>query len=280
MSGESDLRVFISVDMEGISGIVHGSQTGRDPAEYERGRALMVGDVNAAIEGVLALGGAEIVVSDAHGGMRNLRPEELHEAAVLVRGSPKPLTQMEGIGPEFDAALFIGYHSKRGTRRGILDHTISGRTIDGITINELEVGETAINAAIAGYHGVPLVFVSGDLAVTREAEALIPDIATAAVKEAVSRTAAKCLNPKKARELIKKGVTEALGKRGSIEPFTFKPPIEMRIKYVDSLMADAVEFMPFVERIDGRTVAFVFNDYLKAFRALRASIYIAGAVSR
>lgn len=280
MSGELDLKVFISVDMEGISGIVHGSQTGRDPAEYERGRGLMVGDVNAAIEGVLAAGKAVIVVSDGHGSMRNLKPEELHEAAVLVRGSPKPLTQMAGIDRGFDAALFIGYHSKKGTMRGVLDHTFSGRTIDSITINGMEIGETAINAAIAGYYGVPLVFVSGDLAVTEEANALIPGIITVAVKEAVSRTAAKCLNPKEARELIKRGVTEALRKRKSVKPFVFNPPIEMMVKYANSLMADAVEFMPSAVRIDGRTVKFVLDDYLKAFGAARASIFIAGAVSR
>jgi D-amino peptidase len=279
MSKES-LRVFISVDMEGISGIVHQSQTGRDSKEYERGRTLMVGDVNAAIEGVLDFGEAEIVVSDAHGSMRNLKPEELHEAAVLVSGSPKPLTQMAGIDREFDATLFVGYHSKKGTKRGILSHTISSGVIDSIIINGVEVGETTINAAIAGYHGVSCVFLSGDLAVTKEAEELVPGIVTVSVKEAVSRTAAKCINPKKARKLIKKGVTEALKKRDSIKTFTFKPPIEVRIKYRDSLMADAVEFIPIVERVNGRTIRFVLNDFLKAFNTVRASIYIAGAVAR
>lgn len=281
MFKESNLRIFISVDMEGISGIVDWRQAGQlDPAEYERGRALMVGDANAAIEGVLSVSEAEVVVSDGHGTMRNLKSDELHEAAVLVIGSPKPLTQMAGIGKGFDAALFVGYHSKMGTMRGMLDHTISGIVIDSVTINGLEVGETGINAAIAGYYGVPLIFVSGDLAVTKEAEALVPNIVTVAVKEAIARKAAKCLSPKKARELIKKGVAEALKKRKSIKPFTFKPPIELLIKYANSLMADAAEFMPSAERIDGRTIRFVLDDYIKAFRALRASIYIANAVAQ
>lgn len=273
------LKVFISVDMEGISGIVHQNETGADRQAYERGRTLMVGDVNAAIDGILVLGDAEIVVSDGHGSMRNLKPEELNAAADLVRGSPKPLTQMAGINHEFNAVLFIGYHSRKGTKNGILDHTISGRVIDCITINGLEVGETALNAAIAGYYSVPLVFLSGDLAVTREANALVPNITTVAVKEAVSRTAAKCLSPTKARKLIKSGVSNALKNRESIEPFVFTPPISVSIRYVTSLMADAVEFMPFIERVDGRTISFVSDDYLKAFSALRASIYIAGAVS-
>lgn len=281
MFRESNLRIFISVDMEGISGIVDWRQAGQlDPVEYERGRTLMVEDVNAAIEGVLSLGEAEIVVSDGHGNMRNLKSDQLHEAAVLVIGSPKPLTQMAGIDKEFDAALFVGYHSKMGTMRGMLDHTISSIVIDSVTINGLEVGETGINASIAGYYGVPLIFVSGDLAVTKESEALVPNIVTVAVKEAIARKAAKCLNPKKARELIKRGVAEALKKRKAIKPFTFKPPIEMVIKYANSLMADAVEFMPSAERIDGRTIRFVLDDYIKAFRALRASIYIANAVAQ
>lgn len=279
MSSESNLKVFMSVDMEGISGIVDRNQTGRDQKDYEKGRALMVGDVNAAIEGILALGKAEIVVSDAHGSKKNIQPEDLNEAAILVRGTPKPLTQMAGIGREFDAALFIGYHSKKGTKHGVLDHTISGRIIDSITINGLEVGETGINAAIAGYYDVPLVFVSGDLAVTKEARELNSNLVTVAVKEAISRTAAKCIHPKKSGKLIREGVTKALKQRETIKPFTFDPPIEVRVKYMNSIMADAVEFMPSAERVDGRTINFVLDDYIKAFGAFRASIYIANAFS-
>ena len=274
------LKVFMSVDMEGISSIVSGAQTGRDPGEYQKGRALMVGDVNAAVEGVLGLGEAEIVVSDAHGGMANIPPEDLPEAAVLVRGTPKPLTQMAGIGAGFDAAAFIGYHSRKGTLHGILSHTISGGAIESVVINGMEVGETAINAAIAGYYGVPLVFVAGDVAVCAEARELVPNLRTAAVKEAVSRTAAKCLHPRRAGELIRDGIREALEHRGEVEPFTFKPPVEIEVRYTNARMADAVEFMPSAERIDGKGIRFVQGDYLKAFGALRASIYIAGAVLR
>jgi len=274
------LKVIISVDMEGISGIVDGSMTGRDKHDYGKGRALMVADVNAAIDGILEVDPeAEIVVSDAHGGMINIEPEELNEAAVLVRGTPKPLTQMAGVDDSFDAAMFVGYHSKKGTLHGILSHTISGRTIESITINGMEVGETAINAAIAGYHGVPLVFVAGDLAVAKEAKALNPEIEVATVKEAVGRTAAKCLHPAKARALIKENVARALKKHKSIKPFTFKPPIEAHVRYTYARMADAVVFMPSAERLDGKTIRFVQDDYLKAFGAIRASIFIAGAVS-
>jgi D-amino peptidase len=274
------MKVIISVDMEGISGIVDGSMTGRDKHDYGKGRALMVADVNAAIEGVLDVDPeAEVVVSDAHGGMINIVPEELNEAAVLVRGTPKPLTQMAGLDGSFDAAMFVGFHSKKGTLHGVLSHTISGRAIEKITINGVEVGETAINAAIAGHYGVPVAFVAGDKATTLEAKALNPEIEVAAVKEAIGRTAAKCLHPAKARKLIKESAAKGLRKLGEMKPFTFEPPVEAVVRFTNAKMADAVEFMPSAERIDGKSIRFVQDDFVKTFGAIRASIFIARAVS-
>jgi D-amino peptidase len=274
------LKVIISVDMEGISGIVDGSMTGREKHDYGKGRALMVADVNAAIEGVLDVNPeAEVVVSDAHGGMINIGPEELNEAAVLVRGTPKPLTQMAGVDNSFDAAMFVGFHSKKGTLHGVLSHTISGRSIESITINGTEVGETAINAAIAGHYGVPVVFVAGDKATTLEAKALNPEIEVAAVKEAIGRTAAKCLHPAKARKLIKENAAKGLRKLDKMKPFVLDPPVEAVVRFTNARMADAVDFMPSAERLDGKSVRFVQDDFIKAFGAIRASIFIAGAVS-
>jgi D-amino peptidase len=274
------MKVIISVDMEGISGIVDGSETGRDNVEYQRGRSLMVADVNAAIDGVLEVEPkAEIYVSDAHGGMRNILPEELNEKAVLIRGTPKPLTQISGIDGSFDAAIFIGYHSKKGTLHGILSHTISGRAIESITINNIEVGETAINAGIAGHYGVPLAFLAGDKATTREAKEVNPEVEVVAVKEAIGRTAAKCLHPVVSRRMIKENVVKGLRKLGKMKPFTFDIPVEAVVRYTNARMADAVEFMPSAERIDGKSIRFVQNDFVKAFRAIRASISIAGSVA-
>ncbi|HUS78548.1 MAG TPA: M55 family metallopeptidase [Patescibacteria group bacterium] len=276
---KKNAKVIISVDMEGITSIVSGNMTGTSQPDYGMGRSLMAGDVNAAIEGILEASDASITVSEGHGGMKNIRPEELHEAATLVRGTPKPLSQICGIDGSFDAAMFIGYHSKKGTLHGTLSHTYSGRAIHSLTVNGMEIGETALNAAVAGYYGVPLVLVAGDLAVTKEAKELNPKIVTVAVKEAVSRTAAKTLHPRVAREMIRRGAIKAMGKIDSIEPFTFEPPIEMYVKFTNAQMADGVEFMPTAERIDGRTIKFVLDDYIKAFGAFIASVAIAGAVS-
>jgi D-amino peptidase len=274
------MKVIISVDMEGISGIVDGSMTGQSRHDYGKGRALMTADVNAAIDGILDVDpGAEIVVSDAHGGMINIEPMDLNEAAVLIRGTPKPLTQMAGVDGSFDAAMFVGFHSKKGTQHGILSHTISGGTIEKITVNGIEVGETAINAAIAGDFGVPVCFVAGDKAVTLEAKELNPDIVVAAVKEAVGRTAAKCLHPAKARKLIRENAAEGLRNLQKMTPFAFKSPVEAVVRFTNARMADAVEFMPSAERLDGKSIRFVQDDFVKAFGAIRASIFIAQKVS-
>lgn len=277
---EKPKEIFISIDMEGITGIVDWTQVGRDPKEYEVGRKLMVGDLNAAIEGALEIGAEEIVVSDAHGGMRNLQPEEVHEAAYLIRGSPKPWSMMEGISDAFDAALYVGYHSMKGTENGILCHTYSGRAVDALFINGRETGEFGMNAALAGWYGVPSVFISGDAAVAAEAKRSVPNIRTAVVKWAVGRYAAKCLHPKKARALIKRTVTEALADTSSIEPLRVEEPVEVKLRYVTSTMADVVALLPYVERVDGRTVKALFNDYPEAIRGLRATISLANTAER
>jgi len=274
------MKVFISVDMEGISGIVDTTETLSDHTEYQKSRLAMAADANAAIEGILDTGPSEIVVCDGHGKMINIPSDALHESAMLVRGTPKPLSQMAGIDAGFDAALFVGYHAMKGTRCGILSHTFSGKAIQYLKINGREAGETAMNAGIAGYFGVPLVFVSGDLAVAQEARALIPEIETVAVKEAISRVAAKCIHPQTARQMIRETVARALGKRTAIQPFAPDPPVTFEIRYSSEIMADAVALMPSAERIDGQTVRFVQDDYLKAFGAFRASVSIALSVDR
>jgi len=273
------MKVFISVDMEGISGIVDGTMTSRKEPDYEKGRKLMAEDVNAAIEGILSRGPAQITVSDAHGGMNNINPENLHREAVLVRGRPKPQSQMAGIDDTHDAAVFIGYHSKKGTMNGMMSHTYSGGTIESLIINGMEVGETGMNAAIAGYHGVPLVFVSGDLAVTREAKALDPSIEVAVVKEAIGRVAAKCLHPEKARELIKAGVANAIERRDEFKPFTFQPPIILQIRFTNAKYADNAAFMPSATRLDGKTIQITQDDYIKAYHGFLTANMCAGSVA-
>ncbi len=272
--------IFITVDMEGISGIVDWNQVGGNTGEYTYGRKLMVGDLNAAIEGALAAGAEEIVVSDAHGGMKNLQPLEVHSDAHLIRGSPKPGAMMEGIGNQYDAALYIGYHAMKGTERAILAHTISGRSVTGIWINGKETGEFGLNAALAGWYGVPSVFVSGDAAIAEEVKTFVPNITTAVVKWAVGRRAAKCLHPMQAHTLIKKKVTHALVNIKNVDPYKVNEPMEFMLKFENSAIGDMVALLPYITRIDGRTVKAVFDDYPTAIKALRAAIYLGGVAVR
>jgi D-amino peptidase len=186
---------------------------------------------------------------------------------------------MAGIDSSFDAVFFVGYHAKKGTKHGVLSHTISGRTIESVTINGMEVGETAINAGIAGHFGVPLVFLAGDQSTAQEAKELDPGIEVAVVKEAIGRTSARCLHPDIARALIRENATKALKGGVTVKPFVFKTPVEIVVRFTNSRLGDAVEFMPSAERLDGKGFRFIQNDFLGAFNALRASIFIASAVS-
>lgn len=272
------MKYFISVDMEGISGIVDGTMVSRKQGDYERGRKLMAADTNACIEGILSVHpDAEITVSDAHGGMNNIDPDELHKRAVLVRGSPKPQSQMAGIDDTYDACLFVGYHAKKGTLEGIMSHTYSGLNIESLHVNGVEVGETGLNARIAASHGVPLVFLAGDVATTEEAKEVDPDIVTVAVKEAIGRTSAKCLHPEVARELIKKGAANAA--RLKLEPIEVTTPVEVLIRFTDAKRADGAAFMPSAERVDGKTVRIEAPDMVTGYHGFIAAVLCGSAVS-
>ena len=272
------LKVFISVDMEGISGIVHSDQTTPGTDEYADGCAWMVADVNAAVEGAFAAGATDVVVNDSHGSMRNINPAQLHPRAVLISGSPKPLSMMQGIDSSFAACLFIGYHARAGTENAVLDHTISSSVVRSIRVNGIEMPELGLNAVLAGCFGVPAVLVSGDTAVCRQAaEILGKDVVTVAVKEAYGRLAARLVPMAEARLKITAGVKEALGKLASAKPYTLSAPYIFEIAYHVSAQADMGAMIPGAKRLDGRTLGFRADDFIEGFRTLRAMITIAPA---
>jgi D-amino peptidase len=271
------MRVYISVDMEGISGVVHEDQTDpiepRHAGEYNRFRRLMTDEANAAITGALDAGATSVLVNDSHWLMRNLLAEELHPAAELLSGGPKLLSMVEGIDTGFDAAMFIGYHARAGTARAIIDHTYTSRVYE-VRINGQPVGELALNAAIAGLHGVPVALVSGDQAIASEARSLLGDqVETVVVKQSVGRFAARSLAPTVACQRIRTGAAAALRKKHV--PFTFDSPIGVEVDFVESHMADMAELVPGSHRVGGRTVRYSGPDYLEVFRAWRAMYNLA-----
>ena len=272
------MRVYISVDMEGVAGVVHEDQTDpidpRHAGEYNRFRRLMTAEANAAIEGALAAGADRIVVNDSHWRMMNLPADELHPAAELISGSPKALSMMEGIEEGFDAALCVGYHAMGGTAHAIIDHTYTSRVHEA-RLNGRPVGELGINAALAGTYGVPVALVSGDQALAAEARAWLgPSVETVVVKHAVGRFAARSVSPAEACRRIREGVTTALGRPHA--PFRLSSPIRLEVEFALTQMADMAELAPGSTREGGRTVSYTADDYREVFRAWRALYNLAG----
>src|SRR6266516_587368 len=274
------MRVYISVDMEGVAGVVHESQT--DPtnpacaAEYARFRRLMTAEANAAIEGALAAGATKLVVNDSHWFMRNLLAEELHQAAELLSGDPKPQSMVEGIDGGFDAALFIGYHARAGTRHAILDHTYADRIYE-VRLNGDPVGELAINAAFACVNVVPVSLVSGDAALASEAKDLLGDgVSTVVVKHAVGRHATRSFAPALACSMIRDEVTRTLKRKHT--SFVLPTPIALEVDFAQTVHADMAELCPGATRTAGRTVAFSHDDYREVFRVWRVLLNLSAVV--
>ena len=263
------MKVFISVDMEGITGITDWQQVSRNQPEYQTGRSRMVGDCNAAIQGALDAGATEIVVNDAHDRMMNLVLDDLNPEARLISGIPKPLSMMQGVEGT-DAAIFVGYHARTGTRTATMDHTYFGGAFSRVLLNDEEVGEPELNAAIAGHFSVPVVFLSGDETVCRMVkESIGPWVQTAAVKTSVGRTAAACLHPEVSHPLIREGVRLGLDERRIAHPVETDCPARIEVEFFHTDMADSAAICPGAIRLDGRRVIVEGKTVLEAFFALR-----------
>jgi D-amino peptidase len=223
------LKVFISVDMEGLAGVVSGQEVTPSGPDYAHFRAIMAGETNAAIEGAFRAGATDVLVRDSHGAKQNLLPGDVDPRARLLRGqSAGPKNMMEGIDRTFDAVVFIGYHARAGTPNAILEHTSNGNVID-FAVNGISLPEGGYNAITAGLAGVPVVFASGDRALVEQLRSLIGPIEAVAVKEEVA-DAIITMSPQQAQEAIRAGVEQAIRNRGRFKPYTLTPPYRMTLK--------------------------------------------------
>lgn len=264
---QSKLKVFISVDMEGITGVVNSRQdASRSGKDYDYFRMVMTKEANAAIEGALAAGATDILVRDSHGSALNLLPEELNRNARLLRdwsGGPKGM--MDGIDETFDAVIFVGYHAKAGTPDALMEHTMNGNVID-VSVNGISMPEAGINALIAGHYDVPVVFASGDKALVEQARELLGDIETVAVKEAIGNAGLN-LHPQTARERIHAGVVRALSNLDKYRPYILKPPYTLNLK-----LKEEKEIYPGAKKTGEGEFTFTSSDLMeiiKAFAAMR-----------
>ena len=207
------MRIYISADMEGVTGLVDAGDVQPGGQDYERGRVMMTEDVNAAVRGALAGGAAEVTVNDAHGRMRNLLPDLLHPAAALIRGRPKPMGMLEGLSGEFDATVCIGYHARAG-ELGVLSHSFMGHEIEDMWLDDQPAGEIGLVHATAAALGAPVIALSGDDAACTEVAGWDPAVATIAVKRARDRFAAELRPLAQAREAIEQAVLGAVRAAG------------------------------------------------------------------
>jgi D-amino peptidase len=266
---QDPIRVFISVDMEGIGGITHGEMTSAEGSEYERGRALMVAEVNAAIEGAREAGVTDFLVNDSHGSMRNVKVEDLVSPARLISNNSKPLGMMQGISSDFDAVFFIGYHSMEG-EPGVMAHTGSGGVVGRIQVDGRPMSEGGMNARAAGSFGVPVALATGDEDFVREIRTLVDsDLETVAVKRTIRLQTAELLHPEECRRLIRAGAKRAIERLASFRPTRPGSPTTVDITYKNPDLADIASIVPTVERTSRYSIRFQSEEYLKAYQLIR-----------
>jgi D-amino peptidase len=277
--GGTNMRVYLSVDMEGVAGVVHVDQTRRTGHDYERARRWMTAEANAAVLGAFDAGAEAVLVNDSHGDMRNLVLEQLDRRAELISGSLKPLSMVQGVSPDFGCALFVGYHAGAGSKAGILDHTYYGRVVARCRVGGRDFNETALNAAVCGTHGIPVALVTGDTTCVAQATEMLGDVETVAVKEAITRYAAKSLLPEVACERIRAGASRAVTRAlaGAFKPFRPAAPLALEIDFVNAACADAAELVPDTRRVNGTTCAYAAPDAATLIRVIQAWTTLAGS---
>ncbi|MGC8489498.1 MAG: M55 family metallopeptidase [Clostridia bacterium] len=266
-------KVWISVDMEGIGGLVDRAQFIPEEREYERARAHMIAEMRTVVQAAWDAGASRVVVNDSHDGQLNLAPDGLGglpEGTELISGMGKRFAMAEGL-KGLDLALLVGYHARAGTALAVMDHTDSG-DIYRVTLNGEEVGEFGLNAYLAGFYGIPVGLVTGDAALQEEVQALIPDADMVVTKVAVGRQAARLKHPRavhdELREATRRAVTRFMA--GSAPaPLRPTPPVVVAVSFMTSQGTDMAALYPGAGRVDGRTVAVECADMERAYLAAR-----------
>lgn len=262
------LRIFISVDMEGIGGIGTPAMTSPNGKDYVTGRELMTGEVNAVVEAIFASGPADIVVNDSHGDHQNLLHTRLDPRVEYIQGAIKPYGMVQGLDSTYDAVVFLGYHAMAGTGGGFIAHTGSG-AVAGLWLNGTEVGEGGLNAHMAGALGVPVLMAAGDSAFAMEIRALVPGIRVVVTKTAVGSSAARMLHPEVVRTRLRGAITEALANRATARALRVSQPVTVRFRFDQTTRADVVEVIPGVRRLDGTSVEFQSRTMREAYAMVR-----------
>lgn len=283
------MRVYLSVDMEGVGGVNHPHPTEAGHDRYPAAVDLMIGETNAAIEGALLAGADDILVNDSHGGMFNLLPERVHPAGRLLQGQ-KPWSMVEGAAPSaapdgpadpFDVALFVGYHARAGHPRGTIAHTYSYAPVE-TRLAGRPTGEYGLNALILGAWGIPVGLVTGDDALAEEVADWLPWAERVVVKQAFGGHAAASLHPTLAGDAIRAGAERAVraAAAGSLRLLTVPLPVVIEVDFRRAVEADYAAIVPGVERTGDRGIRIATDDPVLAYRAFLAANRLAGSIDR
>jgi D-amino peptidase len=270
------MRALISADMEGATGVTAPDDCipGRDG--YTRFRPMFTGDVNAVALGFLDAGVDEVVVTEAHGGMRHVMLEKLDPRVKMISGRNRTYGMLEGIQQGADLVAFVGYHSAAGTD-GVLSHTFSGSNLTGITINGRQTSEGYLNALLAAEYGSRLALISGDNVTCADAAEYAPDCQRVAVKTAVDRYTALCLSAEETSQLLRAAASEAV--TSSTVPPLPDGPYECVVDFSVANCAASASLIPGVKRTDARSVSFTFDTVAELYRCFEVVVVMAGSAS-
>jgi D-amino peptidase len=269
VSAQVPLKIFVSVDMEGIGGVGTSEMTSSSGKDYATARRLMTDEVNEVVAAILARGPAEIVVNDSHGDHQNVLHTELDPRVEYIQGAIKPLGMVSGLDASYDGVVFLGYHAKAGDPSGFLAHTGTG-SVKGLWLNDVEVGEAGMNAAFAGMLGVPVLLASGDSAFTAETRGYL-DAETVTTKHAVTPAAARLRHPGPVRSDLREATGRALDRlaRGDLRPWTVGEPVRIRMRFQSTTHVEILQSIPGMSKVDGYTAAYVARDMDEAYRLIR-----------
>jgi D-amino peptidase len=253
-------KVYISVDMEGVAGVVTADQLLPAGFEYERYRRFMTDEALAAVRAAKQAGATEIVVSDSHANGENLLIELFPKEVKIVRSWPRHGAMMAGLDKSFSAALFIGYHASTTNPKGVRAHTISSAHFTRLALNGTAVTEAEFNAAYAGEFGVPVVFASGDDVAVAEIKARLGEMDTVATKISLGFHSAETLTPAEACDRIYAGVLAALTRKDHRQPYGITHPVTLDLTFKSYMPAEILSYLRSVERVDSHTIRFVGHD--------------------
>lgn len=271
------MKVYISMDAEGISGIYKLAQVMPGHVEYDYARKLMANDINAAVAGACDAGAENVFVCDAHNGGDNLHITDLDERTILCSGADRPFTMAEGCDLGYDAALLIGYHARKGGK-GVISHSYAYGAMVEMRINGKIASEYELIGYMIGYYGVPVVFISGDDIVTADAEKNVKGIHKVVTKRCISNGSAACLHPNVTGRLIREEVKNALLhlREENIQPMRVEGPVWIDVRYTAEAQAWKAMQAPNTERLCEDTVRYRGADYKEAFTAFLAGTTLAG----